>query len=133
MAKVFWICPLVPYGLPNSFAPAAVKVLDSIGSHVSRWSTTAGNRAAPYAVGASSVDATQLAALEAENTVHLFTAADANNRFDQLPGAVRTRINNFFNNIGATRPLNNETFRDIAQRLVQLIDGKNIEDHLGEV
>jgi hypothetical protein len=131
MAVLLWACPLVIRR--GMSLPKVVEILDSFGPHVTSWSTTPGHRAAPYAAGCSEVTEEQQAALAAEAQVFIWTEPEWQQQFDQLPAAFRNRLNQFCNQIGVTRPLNNEVIRDIVTRLTTLIDNKPIEDHVGQV
>ena len=128
MPTVIWACPLIIYR--EASMPTVIRVLDTVGPHETSWSTTPGHRTAPYAVGCSSVSDTQLAALEAEATVHVWGEDDWQRQFDTLPAGIRNRLNQFCTTVGIARPLREAPSR--ASR-GQLIDNKAMEDHMIQV
>src|SRR3990167_4131024 len=132
MGRIFFACPVVAEaGHPDRFQPKIDEVKNGpTGYFPSVWETTDGGRAEPWAVGAAEVTAAQLVAIEAETLIIAIDEPRWTQRFDEQIATGRTRINQFCDRIGVSRPRANEVLRDFVHRLIGVLSTKGAEDVL---
>lgn len=128
--RVFWVCQLQEFPRPNFWEPIILEISRANGNFPCAWSTTDALRAFKYAVGVAECDATQLAAVQADNRMNVFDESLLFTTFGSLNGAVRNKINLFLDSAGIARPDSNEVLHDLWSRISEVVDFKTVDQLL---
>lgn len=120
MARILWLCRLIEYPRPGMWCPALARVQGgATGFFPATWTTTDGIRAQPWACGVAEVTPEQLAGIQAEGGIHVFTGdVERYQQFRDLSNQRRTALNTFLQQIGQGQATNTEVIEDILDRVV---------------
>ena len=136
MARILWLCRLIEYPRPGFWCPALARVQGgSTGFFPASWTTTDSKRAQPWACGVAEVTPEQLAAIQAEGGIHVFTGeTERYQQFRELPNQRRNALNTYLQQIGQSQATNTEVIEDILDRVVGSNEPvKNITSLLDEL
>ncbi len=116
-AEIVWFAPLVEIRT-NTWAPAIEQVRNGItGSFPCVWKSS--RLPQHWAVGLAEVDTAQLAAVQADTRITVFTRVEAANTLSTVPLPTRTQLTTYTSEAGIPEPRPGETVLTLINRLAE--------------
>lgn len=132
--RIGWLCPLIEYPRPGFWCPAVVRLHDGpTGAFPTIWTTTDARRAHPWACGVAEVTEGQLAAMQAEGTIHIFPdATERAQAFGRLSRVRRAALNQYLQQIALPPARTTEGIEALLTRIIRANEPTKTLDSLLE-
>jgi hypothetical protein len=124
MARILWLCPLVPHRMPGLWAPAVMAAQAGVvGPFAACWTTTDANRALPWACGVAEVTALQWTLLTSDPEIQTFWAeTEQQQPLGTLPVGRRAALHAFLMVRDLPRWAATDTLETVLTRVIQSED-----------